>query len=247
MANVKNAAEDAAQSRALSDKDKASLQERRDVADKAASEAASKSAAAEKARVEADESKLSPEQKKVRDAEREADDARAKANQAARDAEGQDAESTVADANVLGYGKHPDLAAGHHLAQKFGNDPANPRPATNMPEVTDNGMVRLYRGTPDSKDLVYTSCHPDMVGDYMRAGWNRVEGEPGTTARTAADRETAPDGTTIVNDRTNESQAPADPDHRGDGKRQADDGRLVQTQPGQAQPASAPVRSSPVG
>lgn len=200
-----SAAEDGAHNRSLSDKDKATL-EKREAMNEANKKASLAHQEAEEARRNAEHSKLTPEQKKVRDADQEADDARAQAAQATREAEQHDAVATMADANTMGFGRHPDLSAGHHLAQKFGNDPANPRPKAGLPEVTDNGMVRLQRTTPDKSTPVYTMVHPEMVGDYLRAGWNKSDVEPPTPPVSAASLETAPDGITQVNPETAEER-----------------------------------------
>ena len=90
---------------------------------------------------------------------------------------------TAGEAKVLTTVADAEAPAGHHLAQKFGNDPANPKPADGMEthvadedgklvEIEDVKTVTLSRKTPDHPDLVYTTCHEGMVGDMLRAGWN---------------------------------------------------------------------------
>lgn len=146
---------------------------------KADNEAAEARTKAQLLQEEADRAKdgRTPEQKKADDAKRDADDAAAKAaeaNSAARIKR----PMTMEEAKVQGYGMNEDMPAGHHMAQKFGNDPANPAPAPGLSPNPGVPVVRLSRKTPDNPDLVYTECHPDMVGDYMRAGWNKADDLP---------------------------------------------------------------------
>lgn len=192
--------------------------------EKARAEHAKLAAKAAEDRAAAEHGKLTPEQVKANESHQKADDAAAKVAESERSAATFAArEHTIEGANVLGYGKHPDLPASHHLAQKFGNDPANPRPKAGMPEVTDNGMVRLQRTTPDNSTPVYATCHPDLLGDYMRAGWSRDDVEPFNQPAFAAPRETASDGTTNVNDYTGDVReiGDDDPEKRPAGRRTA--------------------------
>jgi hypothetical protein len=115
----------------------------------------------------------SKEQLEADKLEREANDAIAR--QAAEDAEARGgikgttvAEAKMAAAPLVGS----DVLASDHFAQKFGNDPRNPKlaPGLNPAEAT----VLLSRKTPDHPDLVYAMVNPEMVGDYERAGWNRA-------------------------------------------------------------------------
>lgn len=78
---------------------------------------------------------------------------------------------TVAAAKVLAV-VDPNTSAGDHVAQKFGNDPANPALAVGV-DPTAN-LVKLSRQTPDlpKGTLAYTEVPEKMVGDYVRAGWN---------------------------------------------------------------------------
>ena|SRR5215207_884085 len=78
------------------------------------------------------------------------------------------AEAKFAAAPLVGG----DRNAGDHYAQKFGNDPRNPKLAPGV-DPNDN-TVLLSRKTPDSPNLDYTLVNPVMVGDYERAGWNRA-------------------------------------------------------------------------
>jgi hypothetical protein len=131
---------------------------------------------AEEKRLVAD-GKLSKEQVEANKARQDADDARAELNRLQTDVGPLTPADvhTIAEAKTLGYGKPEDLPAGSHFAQKFGNDPANPKPAPGLPEQDSAKTVRLSRTTPDSREKVYSFCHPDMVGDNLRAGWNRDE------------------------------------------------------------------------
>ena len=51
----------------------------------------------------------------------------------------------------------------------------------------------MSRKTPDHPDLIYCEVHPEMVGDYARAGWNRDDlSETGvrSSRQNAADEKT---------------------------------------------------------
>lgn len=77
---------------------------------------------------------------------------------------------TVYGAKVLAI-VPPETLAGDHMAQNFGNDPENPKTAGNL---QGDGKVRMSRITPDVPNgPVVIEVHPDMVGDYARAGWNK--------------------------------------------------------------------------
>jgi len=115
----------------------------------------------------------SKEQLEAEKLEREANDAIAK--QAAEDAEARGnirgttvAEAKMAAAPLVGA----DVLASDHYAQKFGNDPRNPKLAPGLNPA--NATVTVSRKTPDHPDLVYAQVNPEMVGDYERAGWNRA-------------------------------------------------------------------------
>jgi hypothetical protein len=130
-------------------------------------------AEADKARNEADV-QLTPEQKKANDLATKADDLRAKAAEAAmNDADKKRVIATVADAGTLAV-VPPELKASDHFAQKFGNDPENPKLADGI--APDKDLVMLYRITPDVPGRVYAQVPEKMVGDYERAGWNRMGG-----------------------------------------------------------------------
>lgn len=127
---------------------------------------------AKKLQEEADRAKMTPEERAAKDAEREA--ALAK-SQAALDANDPTVTpgDTVESAKVSVVGIDPEMPASHHMAQKFGNDPANPKPAAHIPDNYDGPTVRLTMDKPDVEGLVTADVHPDMVGDYMRAGWSK--------------------------------------------------------------------------
>ena len=79
---------------------------------------------------------------------------------------------TVAQAKVLAV-VDGATSAGDNRAQKFGNDPANPKLADGIDPTTN--LVKLSRKTPDmvGDGMAYTEVPKEMVGDYERAGWNR--------------------------------------------------------------------------
>lgn len=87
---------------------------------------------------------------------------------------GDQGDTSVAAAKVmLPPGADPEMPAGDYRATKRGNDPANPKYARGVPLHDEGQTVKLSRVTPDSPVPVYTWVHPDMVGDYLRAGWGR--------------------------------------------------------------------------
>lgn len=112
---------------------------------------------------------LTDDQKKANESVRKADDLRAKAQE--KMSSGKQLDHSVADAGVLAV-VPPTLKAGDHFAQKFGNDPENPRLADGI--KADENLVQLSRVTPDVPGRVFTSVPKEMVGDYERAGWNRA-------------------------------------------------------------------------
>lgn len=106
--------------------------------------------------------------------EREASDIIARQAEEAQQARGDLRDTTVAEAKVAAASLvGADMSAGSHAAQKFGNDPRNPKLAPGL-SPTEGRTVLLSRKTPDHPDLVYTYVHPEMAGDYERAGWNRA-------------------------------------------------------------------------
>lgn len=125
------------------------------------------------ARTKAEADARTPEQKKIDDAAQKADDERAKAEQAKAETAATGEPMTAAQAKVFAPADRLDLPAGAHLAQKFGNDPANPQLAPDL-NPDEGATVRLTRITPDVPDgPVVTMVHPEMVGDYLRAGWSK--------------------------------------------------------------------------
>lgn len=142
-------------------------------ADKAQNEADKLRMQAEEARVKMEESKKTPEQRKTEELAAKADDARAKAENLRREG-GADGDTSVADAHVLvPMGTDPEMPAGDYRAVKRGNDPSNPKYAPGVSTADEEQTVKLSRVSRDSKEPVYTWVHPDMVGDYLRAGWGR--------------------------------------------------------------------------
>lgn len=142
---------------------------------KAADEAAMARQKAVEAQAKAADANKSDEQRAADKAVQEADDANARAAQAVRDARRGDSDkaTTVAEAGVVAPHVELDTPATHPRAVKLGNDPSNPMPANGEhsdPELMD---VRIERVTPDKPGEVITGyVHPDMVGDYVRAGWS---------------------------------------------------------------------------
>lgn len=111
----------------------------------------------------------------AKDAEQKADDLHAKV-QAEAGADNANTEATTSvEAGTLAV-VDPSTPAGDHFAQKFGNDPANPKPAPGLDPKA--ATVRMSRVTPDHPDgPVFTDVNPEMVGDYARAGWNKVDAQ----------------------------------------------------------------------
>lgn len=142
---------------------------------KAHDEALRLQAQANEAKAKADEQKKTEEQRKVDELLQKADDARAKAAELSRQ-EGDSVEDTTAEEArlALPLGVDPQLPAGHYRAVKRSNDPSNPKYAPGIPTDDDSQTVKLSRVTNDSKEPVVCWVHPDMAGDYMRAGWERA-------------------------------------------------------------------------
>lgn len=115
------------------------------------------------------DSHLTDEQRELRGVQQEADDAAARAYEARR-AAGRENPRTVADARVAAP-VDPNLPAGHHRAQKFGNDPANPKGYKGEHDDPEKQTVRMTLRSPDTAEPRETMVHPDMVGNYARAGW----------------------------------------------------------------------------
>ena len=150
------------------------MDDNRTDAEKANDEALALQAKATEAQIKADAPDVSPEQKKADDLAAKADDARARANELSNQ-DGVDG-STVTDAKVLvPAGTDPNMPAGYYEAAKRGNDPANPKYAPGVSRDENDQTVKLSRVTADSPTPVCTWVHPDMVGDYIRAGWGRAD------------------------------------------------------------------------
>jgi hypothetical protein len=124
------------------------------------------------AQAKADDAQKSPEQRRADTARAKADKADAKAAEAEMPTDPRDPMSAV-EAKVESPHVDEDMSAGDHFAQKFGNDPANPKPADGDHMDPDKCTVKLTRVTPDLSTPAVTMVHPDMVGDYLRAGWSR--------------------------------------------------------------------------
>jgi hypothetical protein len=163
---------------------------KKEEAAKLQTEAAKLRADAAEARAKADASKQSPEEQAAVEAERKATEAQAKADEAERHAEVAVAPMTAGDAKVLAP-VDPAMPAGHHLAQKFGNDPANPKGSKPEHDDPELKTVRLVRQSPDPRALIRTSCHPEMEGDYLRAGWSLDPVQLGAYPLTAEEQKAA--------------------------------------------------------
>lgn len=146
-------------------------------ADKAIEEASKARAKADEARAKADEAGLSEEERAARKAAQDADDAAARAARAEGEANRVDQDTTVEEAGVNAPHVSPDTPAGHHRAVKRSNDPSNPKPAKPEHEDPKLATVKMERYTLDANGgvgaTVYTFVHPELVGDYARAGWGR--------------------------------------------------------------------------
>lgn len=84
--------------------------------------------------------------------------------------------TTALDAKSPAALADPDKDVGDHYAQKFANQPENPKPAPHLKEVADEDKVRMEltdSDHPDPANPKVTYVHPDMVGDYLRAGWRQ--------------------------------------------------------------------------
>lgn len=105
--------------------------------------------------------------------EREAQDIQARLLAEAAEARGAIKPTTVAEAKAAAAPLvGGDMRAGDHYAQKFGNDPRNPKLAPGIDPT--KASVLLSRKTPDHPEEVYEIVNTEMVGDYERAGWNRA-------------------------------------------------------------------------
>lgn len=142
-------------------------------ADKAKADAQAAQAKALDAQAKADDAKKSDEQKA-------ADKARADADRARRDAALKEASltpsepMTAVEAKIISPHLTEEMGAGDHLAQKFSNQPANPQIAKGEHADPDLATVKLTMVKSDGLGSpVITMVHPEMVGDYLRAGWSK--------------------------------------------------------------------------
>ncbi|QHJ00109.1 hypothetical protein GT347_20275 [Xylophilus rhododendri] len=143
-------------------------------ADKANEQALKAQAEAAELQRKADEvaAGTTPEQKKADAAAQRADDLLAKAAEAGVVDEAAKAVPTTAvDAGVLAIVPAGTMA-GDHRAQKFGNDPSNPKPAPGVD--MEAAKVKLVIQKPEPEGKVFCEVPEAMVGDYERAGWNRA-------------------------------------------------------------------------
>lgn len=117
---------------------------------------------------QADATTVTPEQAKADDAAQKADDLTAKA-QEEKGADERTADETLAgEVNVI----DPAIPAGDHDAQVFGNLPQNPAPAPGLAPAVET--VRMVNDKPDGSQA-FADVHPEMTGDYARAGWRLAE------------------------------------------------------------------------
>lgn len=139
--------------------------------DKAKADALAAQTKAIEAQNKANDATKTKEQLSADKAKADADDANAKLVQVTAEETVPAGVSTVKEAKIMAPVPN-DMMADEHMAQKFGNDPANPQP---LPGTTDGDgkIVELYRITPDSPDRVTIKVYPDNVGNYLRAGWSR--------------------------------------------------------------------------
>ncbi len=151
-----------------------------------------------KADAETDPAKKAEAVKVANESAKLADDSRAKEAEADRKAKGDAVETSVVDAKVMAP-VDPNMPAGHHLAQKFGNDPANPKHDDTLDP--QSWYVRMSHQSPDHPFLMYCDVHPEMVGDYARAGWNLDDlDQLGARAGASTDRTYEGKSVTIVRD-----------------------------------------------
>ena len=123
-------------------------------------------------RAKAANSKLSEDERALAAAEADADEAMAKSEELRRTASS--SAHPVVTGDVAAHpmaATDPGMDLGDHRAQRFGNIPANPRPAKG--EHTDPAKMttRMRLRSPNSPVPQETWIHPDLVGDYARAGW----------------------------------------------------------------------------
>ena len=143
-----------------------------EVSDKAVQAAEVKAIDAQAKAVDATKS---PEQRDAEKARADADTARAKAADDAASANAVPEAMTVAEAKIIAP-VDPEMGAGDHLAQVFGNTPENPHIAKAEHADPELCTVKLSMIVPDHPLGVRTTIvHPEMVGDYLRAGWSTAD------------------------------------------------------------------------
>lgn len=131
--------------------------------------------AQEKADAAATDAGKTKEQVAADKAHQAADDKRAAAEQARTEEEAGTEATTAAEAKALSALREPDRAVGDHHAQKFANTPENPQLAPGL-DPDAEGKVKLVLTTSDTLAVgepAVAYVHPEMVGDYLRAGWTR--------------------------------------------------------------------------
>lgn len=140
--------------------------------DKAKSDAQAARVAAVEAQTKAEDAKKSPEQRDAEKAHAEADKAESVAAEA--DAATISTEPmTAIEAKVASPHLTEKMGAADHFAQKFSNDPENPHIGDASHADPALCTVKMTMVKADSMEQpIYTMVHPDMVGDYCRAGWN---------------------------------------------------------------------------
>jgi hypothetical protein len=111
-------------------------------------------------------------------------DAHAKAEQKSKTPEqlaAEEADRKAADAHAKAAALHPDrnpptdTRAGNTNSSGVKlNVPSSPAYAPGVPTNDEAQTVSLSHMGEDGTERVYTRVHPEMVGDFMRAGWQRV-------------------------------------------------------------------------
>ena len=54
------------------------------------------------------------------------------------------------------------------------NVPSSPVHAPGVPTHDEAQTIKLFHISEDGTSTVHTRVHPEMVGDYLRAGWSRA-------------------------------------------------------------------------
>lgn len=151
------------------------MAEQKTAAEKARDEALLAQQKAAEAKAKANEPQKTPEQRKADELAQKADDARAKAADLSNE-DGRDGDTSAEEAHLdLPLGLDPQTPAGAYETVKRSNDPSNPAYAPGVSTDPKDQTVKMSRVTRDSPEPVYTWVHPDMVGDYARAGWGKAD------------------------------------------------------------------------